>query len=261
MLVTVHKAFGNLQIHDLRTFANLNVLRPVFHRLDEDPYIKCVLKRETTKQVSWFRREDPTKKDSLQQINGPVLLSHQFTSHDDGRPREFPPVRTLGIQTHVLLRALHAFSAAANVPYGSDIEVRMQRQAIYAADIAGNNDEVQNGPKNNANNGVPETSKTTTTNNDNELHPPWQQHGANCVGMICVSREDITGGLHQFRNAAEKEIILQMELSPGFMTVFRESDGISHRSTPLELLNPYVKDHTTSDKDVLGYQDIVMMSF
>jgi hypothetical protein len=165
------------------------------------------------------------------------------------------------------LRALHAFSAAANVPYGSDIEVRMQRQAIYAADIAGNNDQVENEAENEAGNGVPETTKTNKTNTTNTMnqhhhhHQPWQQHGASCVGMICVSREHITGGLHQFRNAADKEIILQMELSPGFMTVFRESDGISHRSTPLELLNPYVKDQTTSDKDVLGYQDIVMMSF
>lgn len=77
----------------------------------------------------------------------------------------------------------------------------------------------------------------------------WHRDGAQKVGILCVARENLLGGLNQFCEP-RANAYLQRELAPGFLAVFSDAE-VLRRAT----------DVCCADGKTQGHRDVVIMSF
>lgn len=78
----------------------------------------------------------------------------------------------------------------------------------------------------------------------------WHRDGVEKVGIICVDRCNIEGGVNQFRSMQDPTDILSETLFPGFMVVF-DDHKLYHRVTPIK----------PKDQTQIGYRDVLLMSY
>lgn len=213
-LLSTHKAYGNLRTYDVTPYVNLHKLRPAFERLQVDPYLKEGYRR---KHIAWFeRRRSGTRFVRLPDAR--LYQSKLYNPVHGGLAREYPPIAADPATVH---RLLSIFVAVAEVPVEARMLLQLQR---------------------------------ITTTPDNVGKPSvenWHQDGVNRIGIICVARDNITGGLNEFRAGPESSTqVLTRELPPGHMAVF-DDGGVFHRVTDIH----------SADQQTMGYRDVVLMSY
>jgi len=79
----------------------------------------------------------------------------------------------------------------------------------------------------------------------------WHRDGVNKVGIMCVDRQNINGGINLFKKIdGEKKRQFKMILDPGYLIVF-DDQRFLHRVTTI----------TPQDTDQLGWRDVFLLSF
>jgi hypothetical protein len=74
------------------------------------------------------------------------------------------------------------------------------------------------------------------------------------VGILCVAREGVTGGLDEFEIAGPSGasvMSIRKELSPGFFALYEEREGLVHRTTRLAEFE---------GEPGHGYRDVIVVS-
>jgi hypothetical protein len=211
-----HQVHGDLRMYDLRGCANLPKLRPAFDRLQVDPYDKDGRRR---RHLTWFERDERMCTCSGAGDGGFVELPNRsrfnLVTRSDA-PRAYPPI---DCDRATLVHVLGLFSACAGVPPRAQVLVQMQR-----ASTAG-------------------SSKQAGTDD-------WAHVGATKVGILCMRRSNITGGLDEFRTPSGDGGVLAREIAPGFMAVYDDPDAL-HRVT----------DIASADGASMGVRDVVTFSW
>ncbi len=78
----------------------------------------------------------------------------------------------------------------------------------------------------------------------------WHRKGVETIGIFCVDRHNITGGVTEFINSQEK--VLKKEISPGYFAIF-DDRCVKHRVTPIVLQD--------ISFDYQGYYDTVYLAY
>lgn len=74
----------------------------------------------------------------------------------------------------------------------------------------------------------------------------WHQDKVDKIAVVCVARDNVRGGLSQFKNTHD---FFEMELAPGFMVIFNDAD-LFHRVTKIN----------SEDGYNYGYRDVVLLA-
>jgi hypothetical protein len=78
----------------------------------------------------------------------------------------------------------------------------------------------------------------------------WHRDGVTRIGILCVDRNNINGGVSEFRMNEAPANILEIQLLPGHFAVF-DDDTIMHRVSPI----------TPKDEKTQGYRDVMLFAF
>lgn len=216
-----HKAYGDLRVLDVTTVANLSKLRPTFERLRVDPYVPEGFRR---KHIGWFdvargqAGSGQAGRPEFEPIRGLNTLyqSREVNPVHGGLARVYPPIQHADGET--LRRLLALFTEVAEVPDGARLLLQLQR---------------------------------VTTTPDNVGKPSvedWHRDGVRAIGIVVVNRDNITGGINEFRSP-DQDVDLRKELPPGFMAVFNDA-GVLHRVTDIKSL----------DGATMGFRDVILIS-
>lgn len=197
-LIAHHKRFGNLKVLDIRTLVNVHQLKPDFNMLTTDRYIKDGYRK---KHISRFRIKET---DYVLMKHEPLFQTSKTNPIHGNIERHYPRIHCNHPAS--LRRILDIFKENANLQDGDTILVQFQR-------IICNDNLV----------GLPSVEG---------YHPD----GVNHIGLVCVDRDNIKGGLNEFCNANNIDDDMKLELSPGYMVVFEDKD-VYHRVTPIVPLN------------------------
>lgn len=84
------------------------------------------------------------------------------------------------------------------------------------------------------------------------IHPMHPIQGG-IIGVICVQRENVIGGAHQFntiQTSTSTSDILTKEIPPGYMVIFNDN-SVHHRVTKLECADQRIFE---------GYHDVIVMT-
>jgi len=241
---SLRDAYGGLSIYDVTSRVNLSKLRPAFERLQVDPYIREGYRR---KHIGWFKKEH---RGYLHLPESTLFQAKQFNPVHGDVARVYPPLEAHTPDVaRVILRTLELFDDVVEdgVPAGARILFQMQR--VTAAPGRDGKPSVED----------------------------WHRDGVKKIGIICVGRENIVGGLSQFRNGAsqtqqrrrtrprpssktlhgnddgdddDEDDVYTLELSPGHMAVFDDA-SVLHRVT----------DISSADGRNEGARDVILLSF
>lgn len=197
-LIYSTKANGNLKIFDVRAHVNLQHVVPAFQRLKVDPYIPEGYRR---KHIAWFKGGKGTHLERLDRST--LFQSSTINSVHGGLVRDYPQIVC---NDQVMYRILDLFLSLTSTPNATEFEVLVQFQRITAWPDKQGKPSVEG----------------------------WHKDGVDQIGIICVGRENVVGGINQFRNSKDENgEILTKELSPGYMVIF-DDDLVYHRVTELE---------------------------
>lgn len=207
------KSLG-LKLYDVRSHVNVTRLRPEFARLAVDPYVKEGYRR---KHIMWVNHQvagqGSYKRHEYDLVDKQTLF--QDPVHG-GIQRAYPSVQSWKLENGVMKKMLDLFVVEARVKDGADMLVQFQRVTC------------EPGRK-----GKPSVED-------------WHRDATDNIGVICVDRENINGGMSQFKNELE---CYQTELCPGYMMLFKDKD-VMHRVTDIE-----------SDDGVhTGFRDVILIA-
>ena len=165
-----------------------------------------------------FRRKHIVRYSRLMEVDDDNLLyqsnrinpTHGDVARKYARfcPRDVAPLR----------EALKYFISAINVPEDEEILIQAQRVTC-----------------------TPTTEGLPSVEN-------WHRDGVTRVGIICVSRDNISGGINEFK--CPENDILKKHLEPGQMAIFDDPD-ILHRVTPIR----------SADGIRGGHRDVLLFGF
>ena len=206
------KQMGDLKVFDTRHHINLSRVYPEFARLQTDPYLAEGYRR---KHILWVK---PVENRYHIHKNNVLYQSKSYNPVHGGLERRYPPI-DVRRDPAIVKRILDVFVECAQVPENHDILLQFQR---------------------------------ITTEPGNYGKPSvegWHRDGVNKIGIICVERNNILGGMNEFK-VDDVSPIFQQELPPGFMAIFNDAD-VFHRVTEIE-----PADHTHQ-----GHRDVILMSF
>jgi hypothetical protein len=221
-LLSAYRGYGKLHLYNLAPLLNVSKLRPAFERLEADPYVPEGFRR---KHIAWYEASRTPAasidfkylpdKDAMQtRDTAPKSHQHQ-SSHSQAVYPPLPPQT----DAHTVHRLLRIFAHAADLPEGKQ-DVLLQLQRVTTAPAMP---------------GRPSVDR-------------WHQDGVRKVGVFCAARENVVGGLNQFRDSSCS--VLQRELSPGYLAVFSDAD-VFHRVTEIH----------SADGANEGWRDVILMSF
>lgn len=201
------------RLYNVKHDIHFHQLQSEFSSLTVDPYVKNGFRR---KHIVRYVKH---KKEFVHVPNKPLFQSKQYNpTHGDIQRiyPEFTPTNQC-----VLPDLLNLFADVAQVPNGSTILIQAQRITCSPYDP-----------------GFPSVED-------------WHQDNVTKVGVICVDRQNIEGGINQFRPTKHHpEDVCSIMLKPGYMVVF-DDDQVQHRVTPI----------TSQDKRGNGYRDVVLLSY
>lgn len=212
-LIHHQKNMGNLKLFDVRPYINLHRYKPCFERLSVDPYIQEGYRR---KNIAWFK--SLKNGGGLTRINKSVLYqSKEYNPVHGDIARQYPQIVC---ETRDLERLLDLCLTCCDAPKDVDLDILLQFQRVTATPFQVGKPSVEN----------------------------WHRDGVEKVGVICVGRENVIGGVSEFRNNSGE--VLRKELSPGYMVTFTDAD-IMHRVTEIEC-------HSSEDD---GIRDVILFAY
>lgn len=211
-LFTNVKSMG-LKLYDVRAHVNLSRFRPEFARLELDPYVKEGFRR---KRILWLNHQivgnGSGRRHEYDLIDKNVLFQDEKTNPvHGGIEREYARIGSWKVENGTMKKMLDLFVKEAGVRDGADMLVQFQRVTCLP------------GAK-----GQPSVEG-------------WHVDKCETIGVICVDRENVAGGVSQFKNDVE---CFQTELAPGFLVVFKDK-AVMHRVTEIEScdgINPGFRD-------------------
>lgn len=224
------------------------------HPPQVDPYVHEGFRR---KHINWFDRVDPSAlspthshgsttttsstdpSDALAAVHavGYEPLAEQtlfqrkhFNPTHGGLARVYAPIldclspdpETMpgtGASPDLVASLLSAFTLASNAPAKARILLQLQRVTA-----------------------TPDMPGQPSVEN-------WHRDGVNTIGIICVSRRDVEGGVSEFRAEVDNEV-LSLHLAPGQLAVFEDA-GVMHRVTEI----------ACAPGAVDGARDVVLIAF
>lgn len=95
-----------------------------------------------------------------------------------------------------------------------------------------------------------EAQRTTCKAQQEGLPSDWHNHGVKEIGLACVSRFNIKGGVSELRDAKTKEVVFSGILSEGTLLIFEDA-CFEHRATPISVL----------DERNVGHRDVLLLSY
>jgi hypothetical protein len=203
---------GQLSVYDTRKELNFKTLVSDFDKLVVDPYVKEGYRKKHILRAKYT-------KNGLEKVPLRPLFQSKDTNPTHGNIiRIYPEVVSDSPDT--IDNILHLFIKLTNMPLNETI--LFQEQRVQCDNMLTGLPSVEN----------------------------WHKDSVSKVGIICVSRENIVGGINQFRVNNDQANVLSKVLLPGFMAVF-EDDQIQHRVTPIRPL----------DKSKQGYRDVILLAY
>jgi len=211
-LVSSHSTFGNLKVYDVRSVVNVHHLKPDFNSLKTDKYIS-----EGYRKKHIIRLKYENKKYVKLPLQ-PLVQSSRVNPTHGNIEREYPEIVPSHPETY--RRILNMFVKAGRVPDGGTI--LMQTQRVICNDMLVGQPSVEG----------------------------WHRDGVESIGILCVDRHNIKGGVNEFMNSNQK--VIQKELSPGYFAVF-DDRCVKHRVTPIMPFDTSFDHH--------GYRDVVLLAY
>lgn len=210
-LVLRNKAMGNIRIYDITSLVNFRKLKPAFERLEPD-------------RNNLYSNSDNTHKHILH-LNHYItdegrLFVRQDNQHllDSKTKRKLKyPLINPSANPFVVNRILEIYSELVEQKHASHIIVEMQR--TYASSL--------------------------------DINPvEWKTPACKHMGILCIDRENITGGIDQFKTTSVTTYSeLDHELAPGYLLVL-EPHLLFHKESPIE-------SHILNEP---GYKDILKIT-
>lgn len=216
-LITHKTSHGNLKLIDLRRDVNISRLRPDFNRLSVDPYVKEGYRRKHILRIK--RTEHGYQKMPL----APLYQSVDVNPTHGNIHRQYKEY--IPVDPSTLKLVVDQFIKHGNVPVNSVILLQAQR---ITCSVYGD--------------GLPSVEN-------------WHRDGVNRIGIVCIDRYKVKGGINEFRLNTDYADMVHLELLPGQMVVF-DDDMVQHRVTPISFL----PDADENDLDI-GHRDVLLMAF
>jgi len=211
-LISYHSNYGNLKMYDTRSVINVHNLKPDFNRLKTDPYVSEGFRKKHLIRLQYENNK------FIKLPHAPLFQGSEINPTHGNIHREYPELKPSHIETY--RRILTMFVKAGRVPDGGTLLLQAQR-IICSHDLIGQ----------------PSVEG-------------WHRDGVEKIGILCVDRYNIKGGVNEFMNSQDK--ILQKELSPGFLAIF-DDRCVKHRVTPIEPLDISFDFH--------GYRDVILLAY
>jgi len=203
-MIFSYPKFGNLKIYDVKN--KTKGVSEDFKNLTVDPYVKEGYRR---KHISRFHFDG---KSYVEKENAALYQSSLINPTHGNIKRVYPSYKPS--QQDDLLDVLRFFTEVTDMPPDQNILVQAQR---------------------------------ITCERDKEGLPSvenWHRDGVTKIGILCVDRNNISGGINEFR---QDEDVLSIMMMPGHFVVFQDAD-IMHRVTPI-----------TSDS--YGHRDVMLFAY
>lgn len=195
----------------MRTRVNVRNLAPDFNKLTLDPYVKQGFRRKHIMRVKY------TSQGFVKQPSRPLYQSKQHNPIHGDIQRTYPDYKPHDLAT--LSRVIEDFITYTHTSYESELLIQAQRITCSSELI-----------------GLPSVEN-------------WHKDGVKHIGILVVARENIIGGLNEFRPCEQPFNITTKEISPGYMAVFEDA-YIHHRVTPIE----------PREFNTEGYRDVLLIS-
>ena len=201
------KQLGDLRIYDMRSTINLSRVRPEFFKLEADPYLKDGYRH---KRILWMKHEKQ-ENFSIQKKNV-LYQSKMHNPTHGGIQRIYPTIDTWRHDPKIIQRIMAVFANTVSVPVGAELLMQFQR--------------------------ITTPGKPSVEN--------WHRDGVNKLGVLCVARENVVGGMSEFKNDTS---FFRCELPPGYLLVCNDSE-VLHRVTDIE----------SKHEDYPGYRDVILLA-
>lgn len=211
-IVTVPE-MGNLRIYDVKRFVSLRRVQQEFRNLTQDKYVEEGYRR---KHIVRYTFHSPLK--FVKKPQQPLYQSQFINPTHGDIEREYPEFQPRYMGD--FYRILHMFKHFANLTDGEHILVQAQR--ITCSPGA---------------EGLPSVEG-------------WHRDGVDGIGILCVSRSNIIGGVNEFRSNKSPRVTMSYILQPGQFAIF-DDESVMHRVSPIDC----------ADGENPGYRDVMLFGF
>ena len=197
--------------HSLRILnlpVNLNKLRKDFVNLTRDPYIK---EGYRWKHIVRFQLTDSGL---VKSVHGPLFQSASYNPVHGNISREYPEYKP----NEESMKIINDFVKLSSPKLGDEILVQAQRVTCKKNFI-----------------GLPSVED-------------WHRDGVHIVGVFSVSRNQVRGGISEFRDE-EKKLFFSKILEPGYLALFEDAK-MEHRVTPIEVEKGFE----------FGFRDVMLLA-
>lgn len=215
-LVTFHAQHG-LKLYDVRSVINTSMYKPDFNRLTVDPYVKEGYRRKHLVRYKYHGSDSGIKTYS-ELPHAPLFQSSSINPTHGGLQRHYPKLTSY--DPRLVKNMLDLFVSAAKVPEQESILLQYQRVT------------------------------TSTFIKGQPSVEGYHRDGVERIGIICMDRENIIGGVNEFRLNTDHSNVVRMELSRGYMVII-DDNIVQHRVTEIEPVHEYVE----------AYRDVILIAY
>ncbi len=201
---------NKINIINLKNKVNLQLIKNDFINLAIDPYVKEGFRQKHIARYKIIENQLYKSK------NSPLYQSKEYNPVHGNINREYPEYFPCD-ETLKLLKYFHKFCKIKN-----NEEILIQAQRIICNKNLIGKPSVEN----------------------------WHRDNVNYVGVFCVDRYNILGGISQFRDYKNKNIIYDFILEPGTFVIF-DDINIEHRVTEI----------TNENENMNGHRDVLLFGF
>jgi hypothetical protein len=204
---------GNLRIYDIRRSVSLKKVQHEFRNLTQDKYVPEGFRRKHIIRYIYYPSNH-----FYQKPNQPLYQNNTINPTHGDIEREYPEFDPK--YRGDFYKILYLFKHFANLKGGEHILVQAQRITCS-----------------------PESSGLPSVEG-------WHRDGVDGIGVLCVNRYNIVGGINEFRHNESPDRKISYMMQPGQFAVF-DDDSIMHRVTPIisaDGINP-------------GYRDVMLFGF
>lgn len=212
-LVFSYPKMGNLRVFDLNKKIDIHKLRQDFSSLRNDKYVKEGFRK---KHIVRYKYQHPNK--YIKKPLEPLYQSSDTNPTHGGIIREYPEYNPK--HQDEFIKMVNTFVELSSLKHDDDILIQAQRITCDVNTL-----------------GFPSVEN-------------WHRDSVTKIGILCIDRFNIDGGINEFRMNSNQDNIIQFNMYPGFFVVF-DDDDIMHR----------VSEIASENKRYGGYRDVMLFSY
>jgi hypothetical protein len=211
MLLAHHPFVGNLRVYDVTKKVNIHKLQPDFDRLTLDVYVKEGFRKKHIKRI--LKHDGVLANLPLQPLYQSGDINPTHGNIDRVYPEYIPgdPVE--------LGKLIRFFIAKSPIPETARLLIQAQRITCSPQQQ-----------------GLPAVEG-------------WHRDGVTAIGVACINRHNIDGGVSEFRDNKTGKTVRVM-LKPGQIVLFDDTQ-IMHQVTPINI--------QAAPQE--GHRDVILMSY